>query len=282
MGLGTVPQNTSKKLANYFTFLCRSSLRTAVLAFRFPRAAAVAMLQKAFRGRPFSVTIKNCKDRHVLKEQAKKTVLPVGWASTGRSLEISLAGKRLMSIALAEGAEANAQQFYFSRSLKDMRAALRVFAKHGKSLPVHHGALVFEPGCNAGRYLYYFADRYGCRIFGADVYAPAVDVAESAAIFPGEKFMVSDLVCGKALEAFADHHFDLVFLSSHLAHVTHLPGGVKAYLGRLMRVARTVIFIEMHKNETEAAARELGFWIAPWKHSLLGHFSHENSSKTLT
>jgi SAM-dependent methyltransferase len=215
-----------------------------------------------------------------LKDLAKKSVTPTGWASTGRELEISLRGRRMLSVALAEGAEANAQQFYFSRSLKDMKAALRVFAQHRKTLPLHAGALVFEPGCNAGRYLFYFADRYGCRVFGADVYAPAIDVAKCIALFPGEQFIVTDLVTGKMLEAFSDRHFDMVFLSSHLAHVIHLPGGVKKYLERLMRISKTVIFVEKLEHETQVAAVQLGFWTLPWEGTLLGHFRHENPPKS--
>lgn len=233
------------------------------------------------RWRLMRAALRNSYDRHALKDLAKQNGMPTGWASTGRELEISLLGRRMFAIPLDEGAEANAQQFYFSRSLRDMKMAMCIFAQYGKVVPLHPGALVFEPGCNAGRYLYYFADRYGCRILGADVYAPAIEAARYAAVFQGEQFVIADLVGGKILEAFADRHFDLVFLSSHLAHVMHLPGGVKKYLERLMRISKTVVFVEKPEDETRAAAVELGFWTLSWQRSLLGHFSHENPPKSI-
>ena len=91
--------------------------------------------------------------------------------------------------------------------------------------------------------------------------------------------MVADLVSGKILEAFSDHHFDMVFLSSHLAHVTHLPGGLRNYLIRLVRIAKTVVFIEKYKSEIEEVAAELGFWTTPWRKSILGYLTKEEVAK---
>lgn len=267
-------------MPNYARLILRSALRTLVLSCKYPRAALAAGLQKIFRWGPVSASLKNADDRHRLKALAKESAKPTGWASSGRELEVSVFGTRLFRVSLAEGEEANAQQFYFSRSLKDFKSALAVFSSHGKTIPMREGALIFEPGCNAGRYLFYLSDRHGCRVLGADVYAPAVNIANRAAIYSGEQFIVADLVGGKTLEAFADHHFDMVFLSSHLAHVVHLPGGVTSYLRRLMRIAKTVVFIEKYKNETAVAARELGFWTLPWQGSLLGHFCHEDLPKS--
>lgn len=206
----------------------------------------------------------------------KKAGCPTGFASTARVLAISLAGKKLLSIKLNKGAEANAQQFYFSRSLKDIKSALKIFAENGKKLNLHNKALVFEPGCNVGKYLFYFSDLYECQIYGADVYPPACKVADCAALFHGEKIILSNLLSGKLLESFSDQHFDLVFISSHLAHVTHLRGGVKTYLERLTRIGKTTVFIEKNEDKIKKAARELGFWIAEWKHLLLGHYNNRN------
>lgn len=260
---------------NDLLYLVRSWVRHFVLAVHYPKAAVGAVLQALPSRGPVRWETKCTEDRHATKEAAKKRGEAVGWANSGREITLCVFNKPLLTVTLSEGAESNVQQFFFSRPVAHIRRALSVFAELGVPLPLKKGATIFEPGCNAGRYLYYLADRYDCRVVGADIFEPAITVARHANICGDAKFTAADLVRSGFLELFADQHFDLVMCSSHLAHIVHLHTEFEGYLLRLRRITKVMIFLENAAPGLEETARRLGFQVTTRDGVLYGYHHSE-------
>ncbi|MFN4164139.1 MAG: class I SAM-dependent methyltransferase [Ferrovibrio sp.] len=241
--------------------LLRGSARTAWLAVQFPKVAVAALLLRIPPVGLLRMRIEaaNTEDRVKKKQAHRLRGEAVGWADSSRQIRLMVLGRAIPLIQLNGAEEANLQQFYFSRPARFIEQAIGHLRDRGFDLALPPRARIFEPGCNAGRYLYYFSDTYDCSICGADIFPPAIHIARKADLFRCARFITADLLRSPFLELFEDRHFDLVVCSSHLSHIMHATDKPEEYLRRLQRIARTTIFLELPSEPLIAAARRAEF-----------------------
>ena len=134
-----------------------------------------------------------------------------------------------------------------------------VIKSRGIKLNLDHKSIIFEPGCNVGKILTYFSDKYGCNVLGVDIFEPSISAAKKTSISKKETFICKNLVTSQFLNVYSNNHFDLVLLSSHLVHIKHHELGLKLYLRELQRIGKQVIFFEKKDADLLQIAKKLNF-----------------------
>ncbi|RJX34043.1 MAG: class I SAM-dependent methyltransferase [Desulfarculus sp.] len=116
--------------------------------------------------------------------------------------------------------------------------------------PLDGRSRVLESGCNAGGFLRYLADCYGCEIHGLDISAEAIEYARSTmfADYPRATFYCQDVLEHQFFNRFPADYFSHTFCLSHLVHVPNGPAK-QAYIKQLKRISRCVIFFERMPRE---------------------------------
>lgn len=169
-------------------------------------------------------------------------------------------------------------RLYYSTSLEDVYAKRRnphlergLAEMIAKRLipPLDGRSRVLESGCNAGGFLRYLADCYGCEIHGLDISDMAIAYARDT-MFAGDPratFYCQDVLEHQFFNRFPADYFSHTFCLSHLVHVPNGPAK-RAYIQQLKRISRCVIFFERMPREdkpeketrhTEDYAAEYGF-----------------------
>ena len=115
---------------------------------------------------------------------------------------------------------ATVEQFYFNRNLR----YLENFIYSNSSLKkILTNGLVFDPGCGCGKHLLYLKDKFNSKIFGVDVYKPAIDAAKIADYLNEGKFMNNDSLDLNFLKNNLKEKMDVLLIDSWLEHVAHSP-----------------------------------------------------------
>lgn len=253
-------------------YYLRTARRYFHVAAHYPRATLASILTILPESGPFCFTRIIPEDRENIKEELRASGKTTGWATTGRVCRLKLFGATVLSINLENGEESNVFQFYLTRNVDFVKDAFDHFSRTGRDIRLAPNARIFEPGCNSARYLYHIADKYNASICGADIFPPAIKAAEAANYNDQAKFFISDVVNSQFLDCFSDNHFDLVFISSHLAHILHLKAVFPEYLQRLCRIGRIIIFQEKPSLELSEIAQKLGFFVQEDGNVMYGHF----------
>jgi 2-polyprenyl-3-methyl-5-hydroxy-6-metoxy-1,4-benzoquinol methylase len=210
------------------------------------------------------------------KVERREKNLSVGWAKFGKIVRFKFLGIPLLNLSLSEE-EINIQQFYFYRSAILLRNYLKELKALGFQIPTEKGFRVFEPGCNCGGLLFNFSDNYGAKIHGADIYAPAIEIAKKLDFLREADFECVDVIQSDYLKKFPDRNFDVVFVSSHLTHIMHVQG-LENYISELKRISSAIICVEIEEFAGRAPMssylKNWGFNCSVTDDITYGHFSH--------
>lgn len=202
----------------------RSALRNALVMLRYPKAG-ISFVLRIFGILPgFHRVVEYRKDRYHAKQQLKQGGQSIGHALGDRTIVCSLFGRRVFSIKLEEGVQATADQFFLNRPVDD---AKHMISLAGRFVEIRPGDTVFDPGCGAGRHLFYFVDKYRCKAVGIDIYRPAIKVAEVANWDRRTRFYADSSLKPGLIDSVFPAGCDFVFINSWLNHVKAYPGYIE-------------------------------------------------------
>jgi hypothetical protein len=113
-------------------------------------------------------------------------------------------------------------------------------------------SLVFEPGCNVGRNMYWLRKRFHSRLVGMDISMKAIDLAKQDIWKRQDRveFIVDDVLKTRYFDGLPDDHFDLSFTRWHLIHIPKCPEKAH-YLQQLKRVSKVVVILEPVRPEVQ-------------------------------
>jgi len=218
-------------------------LRFARVTWRYPRAGLSFALRALGVVPGFQRTAEYRPDRYTAKQQLKQARQSIGHARE-RSIAGKLFGLDLFRLPLPEGEIATADQFFLNRPIDD---AKHMIALARQCTEIRPGALVFDPGCGAGRHLFHFVDAHGCRGIGVDIYKPAIDVAESANWDRRVRFYAQSSIEPGFLDAILPEGCDFVFINSWLNHVKDYPG-YREFIRRIVEKCSFLLVITSAKD----------------------------------
>lgn len=242
-----------------FLFYIKRGFRFFKTSLRYKRIFLFYFLTKLFPFTFFNFQISHVQDNELIKSYKRKNKDSVGWAHSEKKLELTVFGKSIYKCVITDPEEVNIHHFYFSRSLKPFINSLQYLKKKGIKLNLNNKSIVFEPGSNVGKILTFFCDKYKCNVLGVDVFEPSILAAKKTSISKKETYICKNLVTSNFLKVFSNDHFDLVLLSSHLAHIKHHEFGLKTYIKELQRISKQVIFFEKEDVDLLKVSRKLNF-----------------------
>ena len=251
-------------------FFIKRGFRLLITSIKYKKIFLFYCLTKLFPYSYFNFKISHIDDNEVIKSHKRKNKDSVGWAHSKKKLELTVFGRVLYRFEIKNPEEVNIHHFYFSRSLKPFIKSFEYLRKKGIKVNLNHKSIVFEPGCNVGKILTYFSDKYSCNIMGVDIFEPSISAAKKISISKKEKFLCKNLVTSQFLNAFSNSHFDLVLVSSHLVHIKHHELGLKSYLRELLRIGKQVMFFEKKDIDLLQTAKELNFELFEVNDFLIG------------
>jgi SAM-dependent methyltransferase len=223
----------------------RSAARFLHVMLRYRRAGASFLLRGLEIVPGFRRKVAYLQDRYQVKQQMKRSQQSIGHALGDRTIVCTWVGRQVCSLRLPEGAEATADQFFLNRPLGDAKHVITLATPFVQIRP---GDLVFDPGCGAGRHLYYFVDTLGCRAIGVDIYKPAIEVAEAANWDRRIRFLAQSSIEPGFLDAVLPEGCDFVFINSWLNHVKDYPGYLE-FARRVVEKSRFLLIITSAKDE---------------------------------
>lgn len=253
-----------------FLFYIKRGVRFFKTSFKYKKIFLFYCLTRLFPYSYFNFKISHIDDNEVIKSHKRKNKDSVGWAHSKKKLELTVFGRVLYRFEIIDPEEVNIHHFYFSRSLKPFIKSFEHLRKKGIKVNLNHKSIVFEPGCNVGKILTYFSDKYSCNIMGVDIFEPSISAAKKISISKKEKFLCKNLVTSQFLNTFSNGHFDLVLVSSHLVHVKHHELGLKSYLRALERISKQIMFFEKKDIDLIQIAKELNFELLEINDFLIG------------
>jgi len=215
---------------------------------RYPRAGLSFLLRALDLLPGFRRSVQYRTDRYQEKLRLKARKEPIGHALGDRTVVCTLLGRELYAIALAEGAEATADQFYLNRPLDDARHLIKLAEPF---VCLGTGDLVFDPGCGAGRHLLYLVDRFACRGVGVDVHAPAIEVAKVADPRGLVRFLAESSIAPGFLDRELPGGCDVVFINSWLNHVKDYQG-YQEFAAEVLDKSRFLLVITSAKDDLQA------------------------------
>lgn len=242
----------------YIKYIFRTILRSIAIGWNHPKVVS-AWVFTAFNTIPgFKFSVKLPDDRFQKRNKDRDDGKPTGWNEFEKFFTLSLMGMTVLKFRISDEYQLNLHNFFFKRKARQETGfALEKFRENGFSITFSPRIKVFEPGCNAGKFLYYFIDYYGAEGVGVDIFKSAIDIAKKANIFNDAEFYVSDLVKSDFLSRFSENHFDLTVVSSHFIHVSHFGEFFEKYVSRIVMISKEIIVMErydplleniLHKN----------------------------------
>lgn len=160
------------------------------------------------------------KDKYKLKLNLINRKKNVGHALSWRKISLYFLRIKLLEIKLEEGLSATIDQFYFNRSLSYIKKFVNLNLDIQKIL---NNGYVFDPGCGCGKHLLYLKDKYNSKIFGVDVYAPAIEAAKTADYLNEGNFINDDTLNLSFLKKNINKKIDILLIDSWLKHVIENP-----------------------------------------------------------
>jgi SAM-dependent methyltransferase len=185
--------------------------------------------------------------RVALKQNLKSKLKNVGHALSDREIHCTIFGYQIFRLKIFEGAQATADQFFVNRPISDAKFIIKLASKF---FVVKSNDLVFDPGCGAGRHLYYFVDRFNCQAIGADIYPPAIEVARIANWKGRVKFHCGSSIESNFLDLVLPNGCDFVFINSWLNHVKDYPG-YDYFAARIAHKCRFLMIITNTKDRID-------------------------------
>jgi hypothetical protein len=160
------------------------------------------------------------KNRLKIKNKLIKENISVGHALSLSKNFFKFFWKKLIEKNLYEGLAATVEQFYFNRSLKYFENFVNSNSLLKKVLK---NRFIFDPGCGCGKHLLYLKDKFNSKIFGVDIYKPAIEAAKIADYLNEGKFINNDSLDINFLKNNLTEKIDVLLIDSWLKHVMHSP-----------------------------------------------------------
>lgn len=266
----------SNNLIRYFLF---TTLRFTVLCWNRPKAMLAFGLLRAQKIMPLATLTTVRENVSAVRKKIKRNHQSWGWAVEKRHFVFRFLDMTICTFTISDACQLNLLTFFLNRNPKPIRVAMEKFDAMGSPIRIDPGMKVFEPGCNAGRNLFFFRDYHGASIVGADIYEPAVRLARKADIFKSADIRVADLVNGDYLSQFRANEFDLTIIRSHLVHVAHIEPSLRdAYFKRLLRISRRVLVIEKQNKVVDQFLSQYGFRVIRGEGVAYGFWEPSNST----
>ncbi len=224
-----------------------NAVRFLRVMLRYRRAGASFLLRGLEIVPGFRRKVVYLQDRYQVKQQMKLRQQSIGHALGDRTIVCTWAGHQVCSLRLPEGVEATADQFFLNRPIRD---AMHVIKLASQFVQIRPGELVFDPGCGAGRHLYYFVDSLGCRAIGIDIYKPAIEVAQTANWDRRVRFLSQSSIEPGILESVLPQGCDYVFINSWLNHIKDYPG-YEEFARRVVMKCRYLLVITSTKDQLD-------------------------------
>jgi SAM-dependent methyltransferase len=164
-----------------------------------------------------------------------------GWASRTHPLEISLLGRRVLSLSYQVAVE----DVYLNRNHAQFLGWLEELIATATVPPLDADSRVLEAGCNVGGLLRELQRRHGCEVYGLDIAEDAIRFARER-VFAGNPratFLVQDVLEPGFFARFETGFFSHAFCLSHLVHVPNTDAK-SVYIEELKRIARVVVLYE--------------------------------------
>lgn len=220
--------------------------RSVKIGIKFPRPFISFLL--FFLLRPFGVKIQRIVEPvHVRqKDAAVKFFMPLGWVMGERMYRYTVFNRQFLSRKHSE-TEANILNFFFLRNPFGLLKIFKGIEQMGGNLVLRKRMKIFEPGCNAGKLLFFLKDLFSGDISGCDIYEPAIKVAKLAS-GANDHFFCADLVNSSYLDRFNENGFELTIINSHLTHVFHLQNFTR-YFSELLRISQQIVVYERYTLE---------------------------------
>lgn len=264
-------------LYRWIRYLFLTSLRVFVLCWNRPKAILASGIVRAPKVLPLIKVTTHRENVSAVRKKIKRKRQSWGWAVEKREFTLQVRDKKIFAFSLDDTSHLNLHTFFLNRSPAPLQSAIEKFRRLGSPLKIYPGMRVFEPGCNAGRNLFFFKDFYRASIIGADVYEPAVHLARKADIFKNANFFVADLVESQFLDQFLENEFDLTIIRSHIVHIAHIESPKRqAYLERLIKISRQVLVIEKQNIIVDRFLEQFNFKVITSNGTRYGYLRSSN------
>jgi SAM-dependent methyltransferase len=229
----------------YMFYYFKLVARFFLVMIRYPSAGFSFMLRPLELFPGFKRSIQYQQDRYQIKQNLKKKKQSIGHALGDRQVTCLFFGREILNFTLQEGSIATADQFFLNRSIDD---AKHIIAMASQFVKIRPGDTVFDPGCGAGRHLFYFVDKYQCLAVGVDVYQPAIDVAEVANWDRRVRFYADSSIKAGLIEMILPSGCDFIFINSWLNHVKDYPG-YREFATKIVEICRFLLVITSGKDD---------------------------------
>ena len=182
-----------------------------------------------------------------IKDELREEGKSVGHAVQSKKVGLFLLNYNLLTLLVQKGASLTAEHFFLNRPLNDVKLLLEICKKHVK---LAKGDLVFDPGCGAGKHLFYLTDYYKCLGIGVDVYEPAIRVANKANYDNSITFYNESMLDNESSNEILPSDCDYVFINSWLNHV-YMFSGYDEMINKLLKSCRYMLVINSVKFKLE-------------------------------
>lgn len=214
----------------------RETQRSLCIGIRYPRAFCVMLLTMAGKLMGIKCVKRVEREADSLKIARRNAEESIGWAMGSRVYDFRLKNRTIVSVRVTSELENNLINFFLNRSPMFILRDFKSFMEMDRALDFPRGIRIFEPGCNAGKMLFFLKDLLGAEITGADIYEPAIQLAEKIKS-PKDSFICTDLISSNWLDSQPEGMYHLTISSSHLVHMTHFDD-FDRYMLQLCRTSR--------------------------------------------
>lgn len=188
-------------------------------------------------------------NKFLIKKIRVKEGKYIGHASETREIIFYFFGIKIFSFILKEGLEATSHQFFYKRSLNDLKFILSLSSDVVK-INIHDQIL--DPGCGTGKHLFYLIDNFNCSAVGVDIHKSAIDIANITTLpLDKIKFYNHSSLDLFFLDKLLINHSNIIFINSWINHVMDFPNFDKA-LRLLVQKSRYLFVINSNKYNVKS------------------------------
>ena len=230
------------------SYYIKTIVRYFFVMKNFPKSGLVFILR--ILGKIYGFKYKVLRDYNEIikiKKDLRNYGKSVGHAVQSKKVTFSFLGFNLLSLVIKKGEELTAEHFFLNRPVNDLKLLLKICKEY---IDILEGDLIFDPGCGTGKHLFYLADYYKCQGIGADVYEPAINIANKANFDNCVSFHMLSMTESQAVNQLIPNKCDYVFVNSWLNHVYQYPG-YNAMIRELIKSCRFMLIINSVKFHLE-------------------------------
>ena len=230
---------------NYYT---KKILRSLFVMCRFPKAGFAFILRIIGVIYGFTYTeLRDYSEIIKIKEALRAEGKSVGHAVQSKKVGLFFFQYKLITLVINKGESLTAEHFFLNRPLNDVKQLLLICKDY---LTISKDEIVFDPGCGAGKHLFYLTDWFKCIGVGVDIYTPAINVANAANFDNSVRFYNHSMLDIDSDTKIVPDNCDYVFINSWLNHVYMYPG-YHEMINQLLQSCRYMLVINSVKFTLE-------------------------------